>query len=188
MKSLALAAVLGLASVSAFAAPISPTQLSNNVLTAGTVNDSVFDDDDNARYFSFYSAGGAVTIDGSRIDGGFDMGFWLFSGAINDTSHFGGGVNPNGFDNGDAGFITFSDDPHAPAVPGPFGDPFFAGNLAAGWYTIAVVDVLGNGNTGGNQVYDYTLLATGITAVPEPATLGLLGLGLVGVAASRRRK
>ena len=181
MKFFVLAATLALASLNAVAAPISATNLGNNVVTAGSVADGNFDST-NAAYFTFFSAGGNVTVDGSRIDGGLDMGFWIFSGQIADTAHFGAAI-----DNADPGFVAFRDDEHAPAVPGPFGDPFFSGILAAGWYTVVVVDVLGNGNTGANQVYDFNLVANGVRNVPEPMTLGLLGLGLIGVVATRRR-
>jgi hypothetical protein len=188
MKSIALMAVLAIASLGATAAPISATVLDDNVLTPGTVLPGDSFNPALATYFKFFTAGGLVSIDGSRVDGGYDMAFWLFSGSIDDTDHFGGGASTTDIDPSDPGFIVFADEEHPPAVPGSFGDPFFSGNLAAGWYTVAVVDVFSNGNTGNNQVYDYTLLATGITAAPEPATLALLGLAAVGVAVSHRRK
>jgi hypothetical protein len=131
-----------------------------------------------AEYWSFFvTAGTPVQVIGDRLDGPYDMAFWVFSGTFADTNAFGAS-----FDAGDAGFVSFGDDNDPPNIPGPFGDPHISFIApVTGLYTIAVT----NFASSGQPPYDFQL---NVTTVPEPGTMLLLGTGLASLAGAARRR
>lgn len=161
------------------------SQLQNGVPVLGTISQPNGNSSNpvGAEYYSFYAtAGSPISISGDRLDGPYDMSFWVMSGIYNDTNDFGGSL-PGG-----AAFFDFADDEAAPFIPGPFGDPrsVFVAPLT-GYYTVAVTNFLSNGN----PPYDFRLQANGVTLEPEPISIMVWGLaagaGIVGYGLRRRK-
>lgn len=133
-----------------------------------------------ADYWQFYAnAGDAVTVFGDRLASHYDMSFFILFGTFADTSAFGGS-----FDVTDSSFTAFGDDEAPPNIAGPFGDPLEAFVApTTGFYTVAVTNFLSSAG----PPNPYALQADGIQAVPEPASMILMGTGLVGLVIARRR-
>lgn len=123
----------------------------------------------------FATAGSTVTLQVNRVDGDFDPALSIYSGVTSaDTSEF-----LSYGDWGGLSYIDYLDDENPAAVDGPGGDPF--GSFIApvtGYYTVAV---------GGSLSADVGPYAYNISAVPEPETALMLGLGLAVVSLLRRR-
>lgn len=116
-------------------------------------------------------AGQTYRITGHRLEAALDPAFALYFG-------FG--------DTDDLFFLGLADDeiPPPPGLEGPFGDPqlIFTAEFT-GIYTIEFLS-FGSDGPGPDGVFDYQL---SLTAIPEPASLGLLGLGMLGLGALGRR-
>ena len=172
------------------ATPISYTNLANGVPVTGQISAThTYNNPVGAQYYSLYAAAGTmVNVVGARLEGTYDMAFWVFRGLFMDTNDFGGEFSYTA-----PPFVTIGDDENAPNVPGPYGDPntrFFAGT--AGFYTIAVANFV-SGDPGSDGLFDFRLVAfdiqntPNVQAVPAPAVLALMGLGLVLLVFAHRR-
>jgi hypothetical protein len=156
-----------------------------------TTSISGFLDPTTADMFAFSWSGGALTIDtnGSAFDTQLSLFDSLGFGLIHDddsgsglrsliTSVLAAGdyliaISAFNYDpqsSGGAIFPTGFPGPYGPTGPG-------GGSALSGW---------GGGTfSGGDYIISFS---SAVNSVPEPGTLVLLGIGLLGMAASRRRK
>ena len=177
------AAALALFTISASAVPIVYNDdLSDGVEEFGLVANDSLDTVASLDYWSFSaSAGDMITITARRTEGEMDPAFLVWLGLFADTD--------------DLGMSAFVADDELPAaIAGEFGDPEWMFTVAAdGDFTIGVGDHSGSGVpcTGGSSTFlcEYRIIVvSGATQVPEPGSLALFGLAMIGAAGARRKR
>lgn len=181
---LALLAML-LSPMAANAVPIVyEGELEPSVTDGGFINDPSQTGSPNDDFWSFFlEVAAEITITVNRLNASLDPALTLWRGVNNDTDLL--------------SFVAGADDNIAelPGFAGPWSDPFLTIFLDPGSYTVQVWDFASDTQIDGGFCYQITLnrsptgqeFGCGQTSVPEPGTLALLGLGLVGMAARRRK-
>lgn len=128
----------------------------------------------------FFLDGFAATM---NVLDGFDTGFSFFYSAVNDP----GFINVwSGLDSTGILLATLA----LPATPSNGGDPNgdFSPFLATGVTFLGTAMSVDFGGSANQIAFDDITLGSATPGVPEPGSLGLLGLGLAGLAAWRRSR
>jgi hypothetical protein len=179
---LAIAALALLGSAGVRAAPIVYSgTLTLGVPAAGsTTGFSYFlDEGANVNFWKiFLTAGEVINISATRLNQNLNPAFDLYSGITSaDTSEFVDGTSWGGMTLLDS---AIDDVPPPSPGTGPGGDPLLSDFVAptTGFYTVAV---------GGFLSSDDGLYPYRIEAVPTPATVPLLLVGLFGLICTRRQ-
>jgi hypothetical protein len=157
----------------------------NSLIGAGGTGTSTTDYD----LISFVVPAGhqldSITVDSYTNSGSYQSFLGIQAGSTW-TTGFGENGGPTGI-HGDQllGYVLFSPDyvgadflPELGTNGQAFGGPGFVPPLGSGSYTILLQD------TGSQFTYSFTF---GVSAVPEPATIGLAAVGLFGIWSQRRR-
>ena len=185
-RTLLAATLLFVAGVSQAALITYEGQLFDGIPATGQVSASGdIDSSDSALsdYWSFFgNAGDLVSIAVTRLETAFDPVMWIFEGVFNDSG------TGSLFDFDLLALVDIFDD--EVAVPGgPLGDPAGTFTLpTTGLYTAIVTNGLSDPEQGGDGLFDYQILANGVSPVPVPAAFPLFLSGLGVLAFLRRRR
>ncbi len=139
------------------------------------------------------AAGGTNATAGGQYFGGNSLSGGRDSGGAGGSGYFGGGGGRNGFGNSSpgGGGSSYTSDPlftfdnalsaaGSATTPGGLANPNYVSGVGVGSSTFNV--------NGGNGLLVIVAASGGGGAAPEPGTLALLALGMVGGIIARRRK